>query len=63
MAIRYANDKIFWCFDNYEPTSDFKQNDLQRKSSLIIISDVDMTSKRAFLQKSNIFTKLNYQLV
>ena len=50
-AIRYANDKIFWCFDISEPTSDVLQNDLQRKSSLIIITDVNMTSKRAFLQK------------
>ena len=49
-AIRCANDKIFWCFENFEPTSDLLQNDLQRKSSLIIITDVNMTSKRAFLQ-------------
>ena len=34
-----------------EPTSDLLQNDLQRKSSLIIITDVNMTSKRTFLQK------------
>ena len=27
------------------------KNDLQRKSSLIIITDVNMTSKRAFLKK------------
>ena len=33
------------------PTIDLLQNDLQRKSSLIIISDVNMTSKQAFLQK------------
>ena len=49
-AIRCANDKIFWCFDISEPTSDLLQNDLKRKSSLIIITDVNMTSKRAFLQ-------------
>ena len=28
-----------------------RKNDLQRKSSSIIIIDVNMTSKRAFLQK------------
>ena len=50
-AIRCANDKIFWCFKISEPTIDLLQNDLQRKSSLIIITDVNMTSKRAFLQK------------
>ena len=50
-AIRCANDKIFWYFDISEPTSDLLQNDLKRKSSLIIITDVNMTSKRAFLQK------------
>ena len=50
-GIRCANDKIFWCFDISEPTSDLLQNDLQRKSSLIIITDVNMTSKRAFLKK------------
>ena len=48
-AIRCANGKIFWCFDISEPTSDLLQNDLQRKSSLIIITDVNKTSKRAFL--------------
>ena len=32
-----------------------KKNDLQRKSSLIIITDVNMTSKRAFLQKVNFY--------
>ena len=50
-AIRCAIDKIFWCFEISEPTIDLLQNDLQRKSSLIIITDVNMTSKRAFLQK------------
>ena len=50
-AIRFANDKIYWCFDISEPTRDLLQNDLQRKSSLIIITDVNMTSKREFLQK------------
>ena len=50
-AIRCANDKIVWCFDISEPTSDLLQNDLQRKSSLIIITDVNKWSKRAFLQK------------
>ena len=50
-AIRCANDKIFLCFDIYEPTSDLLQNYLQRQSSLIIITDVNMTSKRAFFQK------------
>ena len=50
-AIRCANDTIFWCFDISEPISDLLQNDLQRKSSLIIFTDVNMTSKRAFLQK------------
>ena len=57
-AIRCANDKIFWCFDISEPTSDLLHNDLQRKSSLIINTDVNMTSKRAFLK---IFTKFNHQ--
>ena len=50
-AIRCANYNIFWWFDISEPTSDLLQNDLQRKSSLIIITDVNMTSERAFLQK------------
>ena len=50
-AIRCANDKIFWCFGISEPTIDLLQNELQRKSSLIIISDVNMTSIPAFLQK------------
>ena len=50
-AIRCANNKIFWCFEISEPTIDLLQNDLQRKSSLIIITDVNMMSKRAFLQK------------
>ena len=50
-AIRCANDKIFWCFEISEPTIDLLQNDLQRKSSLIIITDINMTSKLAFLQK------------
>ena len=50
-VIRCANDKIFWCFEISEPTIDLLQKDLQRKSSLIIITDVNMTSKRAFLQK------------
>ena len=45
------NDKILWCFYISEPTSDLLQNDFERKSSLIIITDVNMTSKRAFLQK------------
>ena len=46
-----VNDKIFWCFEVFEPTIDLLKNDLQRKSNLIIITDVNMTSKRAFLQK------------
>ena len=50
-AIRCADDKIFLCFEISEPTIDMLQNDLQRKSSLIIITDVNMTSKRAFIQK------------
>ena len=50
-AIRCANNMIFWCFDISEPTSDLLQNNLQGKSRLIIITDVNMTSKRAFLQK------------
>ena len=54
-AIRCANDKIFWCFEISEPTIDLLQNDLQRKSSLTIITDVNMTSKRAFLQKVNFY--------
>ena len=49
-SIRCANDKIFLCFDISEPTSDLLQNNLQRKSSLIIITSLNMTSKRAFLQ-------------
>ena len=49
-AIRCANDNIFWCFNISEPTSDLLQKDLQGESSLIIITDVNMTSKRAFLQ-------------
>ena len=49
--MRCANDKIFWRFEISEPTIDLLQNDMQRKSSLIIITDVNMTSKRAFLQK------------
>ena len=32
-------------------TSDSLQNSLQRKPSLIIVTDVNMTLKRAFLQK------------
>ena len=32
-------------------TSDSLQNDLRRKPSLIIVADVNMTLKRAFLQK------------
>ena len=43
--------RYFGVFDISEPTSDLLQNNLQRKSSLIIITDVNMTSKRAFLQK------------
>ena len=43
------------------PTSDLLQNDLKRKFSLIIITDVNRTSKRAFLKKSNILTKFNHQ--
>ena len=31
--------------------SDLQQEDLQRKSSLIVLTDVNMASKRAFLQK------------
>ena len=50
-AIRCANNKLFWCFEISESTIDLLQNDLQRKSSLIIMTDVNMTSKRAFLQK------------
>ena len=57
MAIRCANDKIFWCFDYSEPTSDLLQNDLQRKSSLIIITDV----KTSISSKSNIFIKFNHK--
>ena len=53
-AIRCANDKIFWCFEISEPAIGLLQNDLQRKSSLIIITDVNMTSKRAFLPKVTI---------
>ena len=32
-------------------TNDSYQNNLGRKTCLIIVSDVNMTSKRAFLQK------------
>ena len=49
--MRCANDKIFWCFEISEPTIDLLQYDLQRKSSLLIITDVNLSSKRAFLQK------------
>ena len=55
-AIRCANDKIVWCFDIFEPTSDLLQNDLQRKSSLIIITDINMMSKRVFLKKVTFFS-------
>ena len=45
---------MFWCFNISEPTSDLLQNDLQRISSLVIITDVNITLKRAFLQKVTI---------
>ena len=32
-------------------TSDLLQNNLRRKPSLIIVTDINMTLKRAFLQK------------
>ena len=38
-------------FDTSMSTSDSLQNSLQRKPSLIIVTDVNMTLKRAFLQK------------
>ena len=50
-AIRRANDKMFWCFDTSMSTSDSLQNNLRRKPSLIIVTDVNMTLKQAFLQK------------
>ena len=50
-------------------TSDLLQNNLRRKPSLIIVTDVNMTLKRAFLQKVTVllnsttekmgFTKMN----
>ena len=42
---------MFWCFDTSMSTSDSLQNNLRRKPSLIIVTDVNMTLKRAFLQK------------
>ena len=41
------------CFsvDNSLPTSDSYQDNLQKKTCLIIVTDVNMTSKRGFLQK------------
>ena len=60
-AIRCANDKVFWCYENSEPTIDLLQNDLQRKSSLIIITAVNMTSKRAFLQNVTFLLNLTTQ--
>ena len=50
-AIRRVNDKMFKCFDKSVSTSDSSQNNLRRKTCLIIVTDVNMTSKRAFLQK------------
>ena len=41
-------------------TSDSQQNNLRRKTCLIIVTDVNMTSKRAFLKKiNNGVTKVN----
>ena len=42
-ALKRASDKIVWCFEISEPTIDLLQNDLKRRSSLIIITDVNMT--------------------
>ena len=50
-AIRRVNDKMFKCFDTSMSTSDSLQNNLRRKPSLIIVTDVNMKLKRAFLQK------------
>ena len=50
-AIRRVNDKMFLCFDTSMSTSDSQQNNLRRKTCLIIVTDVNMTSKRAILQK------------
>ena len=46
LMIRYFGVLIY-----SEPTSDLLQNDLQRKYSLIIITDANMTSKRDFFKK------------
>ena len=35
------------------------KNNLRRKTCLIIVADVNMTSKRAYLQNSNSVTKFN----
>ena len=50
-AIRRVHNKMFKCFDSSMSTSDSLQNSLLRKPSLIIVTDVNMTLKRAFLQK------------
>ena len=57
--MRRVNDKMFKCFDTSMSTSDSLQNNLRRKPSLIIVTDVNMTLKRAFLQKNNGVTKFN----
>ena len=43
--------RCFSVFDTSMSTSDSLQNNLRRKPSLIIVTDVNMTLKQAFLQK------------
>ena len=58
-AIRHVNDKMFLCIDTSMSTSDSLQNNLTRKTCLIIVTDVYMTSNRAFFLKSNCVANFN----
>ena len=50
-GIRRANDKMFSVLILLCQQVTNKQNNLRRKTCLIIVTDVKMTSKRAILQK------------